>query len=140
MTIGESLAFLRGRSLRQAGRGLAALGFDRVFDTNFTDLTIIEEGELLQRLQNSGPLPMFTSCSPGWIKYMEHFYPELIEHISTCKSPQQSLAPWLRLTIPAGRHRPSAVAVVSIMPCTAKKYEAQRPEMNSAASRMWTTS
>ncbi len=114
---------------------LRRLGFDRVFDTNFTaDLTIIEEGsELLQRLQNGGPLPMFTSCSPGWIKYMEHFYPELIEHISTCKSPQQMFGALAKTYYPqqAGID-PAAVTVVSIMPCTAKKYEAQRPEMNSS--------
>ena len=71
--------------------GLRRLGFDKVFDTDFTaDLTIMEEGnELIQRLQNGGALPLITSCCPGWIKFIEHFYPELLPHLSTCKSPQQ---------------------------------------------------
>ena len=117
---------------------LRDLGFDRVFDTNFTaDLTILEEGsELLMRLKRAlvdgdqVALPQFTSCSPGWVKFAEHFYPEFLDHISTCKSPQQMfgalaksyLAEQLGLT-------KDQITVVSVMPCTAKKFEAQRPEM-----------
>lgn len=115
--------------------GLRQLGFDRVFDTDFTaDLTIMEEGhELLHRLQNGGTLPMLTSCSPGWIKFIEHNYPDLLEHLSTCKSPQQMFGA-LAKTYYAEKQGidPADVFVVSIMPCTAKKYEAQRPEMNSS--------
>ena len=113
---------------------LRALGFDKVFDTDFTaDLTIIEEGnELLQRLQTGGTLPMITSCSPGWIKYIEHFYPSLLPHLSTCKSPQQMFGA-LAKTYYAEKMgiRPEDIYVVSIMPCTAKKYECERPEMSS---------
>ena len=79
----------RGRTVSVAA--LRRLGFDKVFDTDFAaDLTIIEEAnELVDRVKNGGVLPMITSCSPGWIKYCEHYYPELIPHLSTCKSPQQ---------------------------------------------------
>jgi len=114
---------------------LRKLGFDRVFDTDFTaDLTIIEEGnELLKRMQTGKALPMLTSCSPGWIKYIEHYYPELLPHVSTCKSPQQMFGA-LAKTYYAQTARIEAqdIFVVSVMPCTAKKYEAQRPEMNSS--------
>jgi NADP-reducing hydrogenase subunit HndD len=114
---------------------LRKLGFDRVFDTDFSaDLTIIEEGyELLQRIQNGKELPMITSCSPGWIKYVEHYYPELLPHVSTCKSPQQMFGA-LAKTYYAQTSllAPEDIFVVSIMPCTAKKFEAQRPEMNSS--------
>jgi NADH-quinone oxidoreductase subunit G len=114
---------------------LRRLGFDKVFDTNFTaDLTIIEEGnELLKRVKEGGILPMITSCSPGWIKFCEHFYPELLGHLSTCKSPQQmfgSLAKTYYAELSG--IDPKDIIVVSIMPCTAKKFEAQRPEMNSS--------
>jgi len=114
--------------------GLRRLGFDKVFDTDFTaDLTILEEGnELLQRLQTGGTLPMLTSCSPGWIKFIEHFYPELLPHLSTCKSPQQMFGA-LAKTYYAEKMgvSPESVYVVSIMPCTAKKLEAGREEMCS---------
>jgi iron-only hydrogenase group A len=117
---------------------LRRLGFDKVFDTNFTaDLTIIEEGnELLKRVKEGGKLPMITSCSPGWIKFCEHFYPDLLDHLSTCKSPQQmfgSLAKTYYAEM-AGID-PKDIIVVSIMPCTAKKFEAQRPEMASSGFR-----
>lgn len=111
---------------------LRRLGFDKVFDTQFTaDLTIIEEGnELLHRITEGGPLPMITSCSPGWVKFIEHFYPELLKHVSSCKSPQQMFGAvaktWYAQMI--GK-KPEDMFVVSIMPCTAKKYECQRPEM-----------
>ncbi|SHH51791.1 NAD(P)-dependent iron-only hydrogenase catalytic subunit [Caloranaerobacter azorensis DSM 13643] len=114
---------------------LKAIGFDKVFDTNFTaDLTIIEEGsELLHRIKNGGKLPMLTSCSPGWIRYIEFFYPELLGHVSTCKSPQQMFGA-LTKTYYAQKFGidPKDIVVVSIMPCTAKKAEAVREEMNSS--------
>ena len=117
---------------------LKRLGFDRVFDTNFTaDLTIIEEGhELLHRVKNGKTLPMITSCSPGWIKFIEHFYPQLLPHVSTCKSPQQMFGALAKTYYPKfERIDPKNIFVVSIMPCTAKKYEAARPEMNSSGFR-----
>jgi iron-only hydrogenase group A len=117
---------------------LRRLGFDRVFDTNFTaDLTIVEEGhELLQRLQNGGTLPMLTSCCPGWVKFLEHFYPEHLHHLSTCKSPQQMFGALAKTYYAqyAGVD-PEDIFVVSIMPCTAKKFEATRPEMCSSGCR-----
>ncbi|NMB26400.1 MAG: 2Fe-2S iron-sulfur cluster binding domain-containing protein [Firmicutes bacterium] len=113
---------------------LRRLGFDAVFDTDFTaDLTIMEEAnELLERLQQ-GTLPMITSCSPGWIKFIEHQYPELLSHLSTCKSPQQMFGALAKTYYPekVGLD-PAKIVTVSIMPCTAKKYEAHRPEMNSS--------
>lgn len=114
---------------------LRKLGFNKVFDTNFTaDLTIIEEGnELLHRIKNNGNLPMITSCSPGWIRFIEHFYPELLAHLSTCKSPQQMFGA-LAKTYYAEKFNidPKNIVVVSIMPCTAKKAEAIREEMNDS--------
>ena len=120
---------------------LRRLGFDAVFDTNFAaDLTIMEEGtELLTRLKKAlvekeaVALPQFTSCSPGWIKYAEHFYPEILPNISTCKSPQQMFGAVAK-TYYAEKlgKRAEDIFVVSIMPCTAKKFEAQRPEMNDS--------
>jgi iron-only hydrogenase group A len=123
---------------------LRRLGFDNIFDTNFTaDLTIIEEGmELLGRLKSAlkdgkqVALPQFTSCSPGWIKYMETFYPEYLGNLSTCKSPQQMFGAVAKTYWAAkvGK-KPEDIYVVSIMPCTAKKFEADRPEMNSSGVR-----
>ncbi|NMC21320.1 MAG: ferredoxin [Thermogutta sp.] len=120
---------------------LRRLGFDAVFDTNFAaDLTIMEEStELLMRLKqalaegNGAALPMFTSCSPGWIQYLESFHPELLPHLSTCKSPQQMLGALAKTYYAqkTGRRR-EEIFVVSVMPCTAKKFEAQRPEMTSS--------
>jgi iron-only hydrogenase group A len=120
---------------------LRRLGFDKVFDTNFTaDLTIIEEGhELLGRLKaalvDKTPvtLPMFTSCSPGWINFMEYFYPSLLPHLSSCKSPQQMFGA-LAKTYYAQKEGidPASIVVVSVMPCTAKKFEADRGEMNAS--------
>ncbi len=114
---------------------LRKLGFLKVFDTQFTaDLTIIEEGhELLARLRSKGRLPMITSCSPGWIRFAELFYPKAVPHISTCKSPQQMFGAVTK-TYYAEKMNidPRDLIVVSIMPCTAKKYEAKRPEMINA--------
>jgi len=108
------------------------IGFDYVFDTSFSaDLTIMEEGsELVHRINNNGALPQFTSCSPGWIKYIEQFYPELLDHVSTCKSPQQMMGAIIKSMFAEKMNvDPSKIFSVSVMPCTAKKFEAQRPEM-----------
>ncbi|HSW39240.1 MAG TPA: NADH-dependent [FeFe] hydrogenase, group A6 [Acidobacteriota bacterium] len=117
------------------GKMVAALrriGFDRVFDTSFTaDLTIMEEAsELAQRITGGGVLPMFTSCSPGWIKFVEQFYPDLIPNLSSCKSPQQMMGAVIKSYF-AERESvdPADIVSVSIMPCTAKKFECSRPEM-----------
>jgi iron-only hydrogenase group A len=114
---------------------LRALGFNRAYDTNFTaDLTIMEEGsELIDRVTNKGLLPMFTSCCPGWVKYLEEFYPDLRGNLSTCKSPQQ-MAGALFKTYGAQIDKvdPARVLSVSVMPCTAKKYEAERQEMKAS--------
>jgi iron-only hydrogenase group A len=121
---------------------LQRLGFDAVFDTDFSaDLTIMEEGsELLSRLKKAlvdkdpdAALPQFTSCSPGWILFAEHFYPEFLPNISTCKSPQQMMGSLVKTYYAEkiGR-KPEDICMVSIMPCTAKKFEAQRAEMNDS--------
>jgi NADH-quinone oxidoreductase subunit G/NADP-reducing hydrogenase subunit HndD len=117
------------------GQMVAALrrvGFDKVFDTSFTaDLTIMEEGsELLKRVTEGGALPMFTSCSPGWIKFVEQFYPEFMPNLSTCKSPQQMMGAVIK-SFYARRAglEPRDIVSVSIMPCTAKKFECNRAEM-----------
>jgi NADP-reducing hydrogenase subunit HndD len=111
---------------------LRRLGFDRVFDTAFSaDLTIMEEAsELLQRVKNGGKLPMMTSCSPAWVKFVEQFFPDLVDNISTCKSPQQMLGAVIK-SFYAERQSldPAKIFSVAIMPCTAKKFEANRPEM-----------
>lgn len=136
VSVGEALGMAPGSIV--TGKMVAALrrlGFDRVFDTDFSaDLTIMEEGhELIERLKEGGPLPLITSCSPGWVKYCEHFYPELLPHVSTCKSPQQMFGAVAK-TYYAEKMglKPEDVYVVSIMPCTAKKFEAQRPEMTAS--------
>jgi iron-only hydrogenase group A len=143
--LGECFGYPPGTQV--TGKMVAALrrlGFDAVFDTNFAaDLTILEEGtELLTRLKRSlldgqpAPLPMFTSCSPGWIKFMEYFHPDLLPNLSTCKSPQQMFGAVAK-TYYAEKlgKRPEQIFVVSIMPCTAKKFECQRTEMNASGVR-----
>ncbi len=158
--LGECFGYPPGT--RVTGKMVAALrrlGFHGVFDTDFAaDLTIMEEGtELLMRLKKAltgsagvspakrgnghgdghghevGPLPMFTSCSPGWIKFMEHYYPDMTDHLSTCKSPQQMFGA-IAKTYYADKigKKPEDIYVVSVMPCTAKKYEAARPEMDDS--------
>lgn len=134
--IGEAMGMQYGSLVTgQMVAGLRRLGFSKVFDTNFAaDLTIIEEGnELIDRIKNGGTLPMITSCSPGWIKFIEHFYPKSLEHLSTCKSPQQMFGA-IAKTYYAEKTGidPRNIVVVSVMPCTAKKFEARRPEMDSA--------
>lgn len=117
---------------------LRRLGFDKVFDTNWSaDLTIMEEGtELLDRLQNGGKLPMITSCSPGWVKFCENHFPEQLGHLSSAKSPQQMFGAMVKTYYPETEGiNASSIYSVSIMPCTAKKYEAARPEMNDSGFR-----
>jgi NADH-quinone oxidoreductase subunit G/NADP-reducing hydrogenase subunit HndD len=114
---------------------LKRLGFDKVFDTDFSaDVTILEEGnELLHRLKNGGKLPMITSCSPGWINFAEVFFPDLVDHLSTCKSPQQMFGALAKTYYAElAKIDPATIYSVSIMPCVAKKFEAQRPEMNDS--------
>ena len=111
---------------------LRRLGFDRVFDTDFSaDLTIMEEGhELLDRLKNKGVLPMITSCSPGWINFIEVLYPELLPHLSTAKSPQGMFGAMVKTYYPEKMGiDPKSIFSVSVMPCTAKKAEAKRPQL-----------
>ena len=113
---------------------LRRLGFDKVFDTDFgADLTIMEEGtELIDRIQNGGVLPMITSCSPGWIKFCEHYYPEFIPNLSTCKSPHQMTGALIKSYYAEKTCiDPTDIVTVSVMPCTAKKFEAKRPEMSN---------
>jgi NADH-quinone oxidoreductase subunit G len=117
---------------------LRKLGFDTVFDTNFTaDVCILEEGnELVRRVKTGGVLPMFTSCCPGWIKFAEEFYPDLLPHLSTCKSPQQMFGALAKTYFAqTAKIAPEKIVSVSIMPCTAKKFEASRPEMESNGLR-----
>jgi iron-only hydrogenase group A len=146
IALGEALGMEAGNIV--TGKMVAALrrlGFDSVLDTDFTaDLTIVEEGnELLQRLKGAlldkNPdvkLPMTTSCSPGWVKYIEHMYPELLPNVSTAKSPQQMFGA-LAKTFYAQKMNidPENMVSVSVMPCTAKKYEASRPEMHASGYR-----
>jgi NADH-quinone oxidoreductase subunit G/[NiFe] hydrogenase diaphorase moiety small subunit/NADP-reducing hydrogenase subunit HndD len=144
--LGEELGLKPGE--RVTGKMVAALkrlGFDSVLDTDFTaDLTIMEEGtELLTRLKKAlvdkdkdVKLPMATSCSPGWIKYIEHMYPEYLENLSTCKSPQQMFGALAKTYYAKARNiEPGNIVSVSIMPCTAKKFEANRPEMHDSGYR-----
>ncbi len=134
-SLGEALGMESGSLVTgKMAAALRRLGFAKVFDTQFTaDLTIMEEGsELIERL-SGGVLPMISSCSPGWINFIETFYPDLLPHLSTCKSPQQMFGAlakswWAR----ENNVDPSRLVVVSIMPCTAKKKEACRPEMRDA--------
>ncbi len=134
--LGEEFGLPMGKAV--TGKMAAALrrcGFDRVYDTNFgADLTIMEEGnELLERVTHGGCLPMFTSCSPGWIRYIEFEYPELLPHLSTSKSPHMMLGAMIKSHW-AQRNNvdPKKIFVVSIMPCIAKKSEIQRPECNTS--------
>ena len=136
VALGEALDLPNGSIV--TGKMVAALkrlGFDKVFDTNFSaDLTIWEEGsELIDRLTNGGTLPMITSCSPGWVNFIELKYPDLLDHLSTAKSPQQMFGAVAKTYYAekAGID-PKDIVSVSIMPCTAKKAEAARPEMNSS--------
>jgi len=141
--IGESFGLPAGTSVtKQLNTALKRVGFDKVFDTNFTaDLTIMEEGtELLMRLKGAlvdkdekVKLPLFTSCSPGWVKFIEHFYPEKLGHLSTAKSPQQMFGTIVK-TWYAEKNNidPKKIVSVSLMPCSAKKFECERSEMDDS--------
>jgi iron-only hydrogenase group A len=122
---------------RVTGKMVAALrriGFDKVFDTDFAaDLTIMEEGtEFLERLDSGKKLPIMTSCCPGWVKFVEHFYPEMIDNLSTCKSPHEMEGAVIKSYFAKKNGiDPSNIFVVSIMPCVAKKFESQREELSN---------
>lgn len=144
--IGEEFGLVPGISLTgQLNTALRRIGFNRVFDTNFTaDLTIMEEGtELLNRLKRklidndeSVKLPQFTSCSPGWIKFIEHFYPEYLDYLSTAKSPQQMFGALIKTFYARNAGiDPADIVSVALMPCSAKKFECNRPEMNASGFR-----
>jgi len=139
-TLGEEFGLPPGTlTTRRLYAAFRRLGFRQVWDTNFSaDLTIVEEGhEFIHRLQNGGRLPMFTSCSPAWIRFCETFYPDLLPHLSTAKSPQQMFGAIAKtFGAQALGVDPRRMVVVSIMPCTAKKAEAAREEMD-AAYRYW---
>jgi NADH-quinone oxidoreductase subunit G/NADP-reducing hydrogenase subunit HndD len=134
ISLGEALGLAPGMDVCGAmTAALRDIGFERVFDTGFAaDLTIMEEAsELVSRIKNGGVLPMLTSCSPGWIKFVEHTYPNFIPNLSTCKSPQQMMGAIVKSYYAQKEGiDPKKIFSVSIMPCTAKKFEAQRPEMS----------
>ncbi len=141
--IGEEFGLPPGTCVtKKLNTALKRMGFDKVFDTNFTaDLTIMEEGtELLLRLKKaivekdaSVALPLMTSCSPGWVKFIEHFYPEKLAHVSTAKSPQQMFGAVVKTWYTKRNNiDPSKLVSISLMPCTAKKFECERPEMESS--------
>ena len=143
VALGERFGLQPGRRITgKMVASLRAMGFDAVLDTDFTaDLTIMEEGtELLSRLKRalvdndtSVSLPMMTSCSPGWIKFIEHMFPSLLPNLSTCKSPQQMFGALVKTYYAQKKGiDPKDIVSVSIMPCTAKKYEANRPEMRDS--------
>ena len=130
--IGEGFGFPPGTPCTsKMVTALRLLGFDAVFDTNFSaDLTIMEEAnEFLERLEGGGPLPILTSCSPGWVNFLEKFYPGLIPHASTCKSPMSMMSTLLKTYYAETQGlEPESIFVVAVMPCVAKKYESRRPE------------
>ncbi len=141
--IGEEFGLAAGRSMTgELNTAARMIGFDKVFDTNFTaDLTIMEEGtELLLRLKSklvdgdaSVKLPQFTSCSPGWIKYIEHFYPDYLDYLSSCKSPQQMFGAVIKTFYAEEKGIPAEdIVTVALMPCSAKKFECNRPEMTDS--------
>ena len=134
-TVGEGFGMAPGTpATGKLVTALRRLGFDRVFDTNFTaDLTIIEEAtEFLNRFKNNDRLPLLTSCSPGWVNFMERFYPELIPHASSCRSPMSMMSSLIKSYYAQKEGiDPKDIFVVAIMPCTAKKFEAQRPEFTT---------
>ena len=134
--LGEEFGYEIGTNVEgKMVTALRRLGFDKVFDTNFAaDLTIMEESqELIERITNGGKLPMITSCSPGWIRYCEFYYPEQLDHLSTCKSPQQmfgaTIKTWYAQKMGID---PAKIVSVSVMPCTAKKFEIGRDDQNAA--------
>lgn len=134
--LGEEFGYPIGTNVEgQMVSVLRRLGFDKVFDTDFgADMTIVEEAtEFINRVKNGGVLPMFTSCSPGWVKYCETYYPDLIPHLSSCKSPAQMFGATLK-TYYADKFNidPAKIVCVSVMPCTAKKFEIKREDENAS--------
>ncbi len=138
--IGEEFGLEAGHSMTgELNTAMRRIGFDKVFDTNFTaDLTIMEEGtELILRLYDAlakgegiNKVPQFTSCSPGWVKYLEHFYPEYIDNLSSAKSPQQMFGAVIKTFYAEEANiNPADIVTVAVMPCSAKKFECNRPEM-----------
>ena len=130
--LGETFEFpLGGDTEGRIAGALRKLGFDKVFDTKVgADLTIIEEAnELIERIENGGVLPMLTSCCPGWIKYAEHFYPDMLDNLSSCKSPHTMFGALIKSWYAEKMGIPKEkIVTVSVMPCTAKKFEITRPD------------
>ncbi|MCK5035741.1 MAG: [FeFe] hydrogenase, group A [Candidatus Sabulitectum sp.] len=139
VTIAEEFGIKPGTDIVDKMNGaMRRMGFDYIFPTSFgADLTVIEEAnELVERVSSGGPFPLFTSCSPGWVKFMEEFYPELVSNVSSCKSPQQMLGAVIkRIWTDEKKIDPNKVFHVSIMPCTAKKFECDRPGMRDGSVR-----
>lgn len=133
VTLAEEIGMPAGTDVNGIlNAALRKIGFDAIFDSSFSaDLTIMEEAsELLHRVQNGGKLPMFTSCCPGWVKYAEEFAPDMIDNLSSCKSPQQMMGALIKSYYAEKQNiNPDDIYSVAIMPCTAKKFEAQRDEM-----------
>lgn len=142
-TLGEEFDLPIGTNVeKKMPAAIRRLGADAAFDMNVTaDLTIMEEAyELIDRIKSGKPLPMFTSCCPGWVKFAEHYYPEILPHLSTCKSPQEMFGALLK-TYYCEKNSidPENLFVVSVIPCTAKKFEVTRPEMNNEVDVALTT-
>lgn len=142
-TLGEEFDLPIGTNVeKKMPAAIRRLGADAAFDMNVTaDLTIMEEAyELIDRIKSGKPLPMFTSCCPGWVKFAEHYYPEILPHLSTCKSPQEMFGALLK-TYYCEKNGidPENLFVVSVIPCTAKKFEVTRPEMNNEVDVALTT-
>ena len=134
--LGEEFGYPMGTNVEgKMAAALRRLGFDKVFDTDFSaDLTIMEEAnEFIERVQNGGVLPLITSCSPGWVKYCEHYFPDMTENLSSCKSPQQMFGAVLK-TYYAEKEGidPAKIVSVSVMPCTAKKFEVGRDDQDAS--------
>jgi NADP-reducing hydrogenase subunit HndD len=134
--LGEEFGIPPGGTVtRQMTEAIKKLGADKVFDTNFgADLTIMEEGtELVSRIKKGGILPMITSCSPGWVKFAESYFPDFLPNLSSCKSPMQMMGAVIKTYYAANAGLdPAQIVSVAVMPCTAKKFEAGRPEMNAS--------
>lgn len=134
--LGEEFGLPMGTNVEgKMAAALRRLGFDKVFDTNFgADMTIMEEAsEFVHRVKNNGVLPMITSCSPGWVKFCEHYYPDMIDHLSTCKSPHQMEGALIKTWYAQKENiDPKKIVTVSIMPCTAKKFEINRDNQDAA--------
>jgi len=133
--LGEEFGYPMGTPVTgKMAAAMRRMGFDKVFDTNTSaDVTILEEGtEFLNRLQNGGKLPIITSCSPGWVKFCEHNFPDFLDNLSSCKSPHEMFGALLKSYYAEKEGiDPAKIFVVSVMPCVAKKFEAQRPELGS---------